>query len=703
MTSGEETLRRTHPPELKLAAAFAIGAVLVRIVFWIYTDRIWEDALITILHARNAVSGLGLTHFKLNEGPIHGFTSPLSVLVPLAGECIRLGLGLNTIRFATLFAAAGTVLLAVAMNRSYPSLRLPLYGVAMFAGFLAFEHHQTLWGMAGMETQFATALLILPLVAYQQRSTYGLGVALALALYARPDFSLVVAVVGCFLLVRAVKERSVSSFLIPFLVAVALYLPWVIFTTWYYGSPIPNTIRAKASFGFWWQSVHTAPEFWSYVRFRLRDWLFVSLGPSYGGNGWGGFHVLWDKGVISWIMTALMVVGMVFAMVKRQRDLALPYTVIVVYCLYYLFAVPGWFGWYAVPFVGLVSIFCAKGLCDLLRASLPDRLGMTAGWVLSGAYLLAITSALPTTYTGERRIQNLVEKPVRRAIGRYLKSKTPPTATVGGEPLGFIGYYSGLTYYEWPGLTSRRTADFLSKYGASLSNVFAEFRPDYLALRGYEANNLRASSLDRYWFENEYSLKKEFVVPEADRAKLLFPAWNIDLYFALWERKKVYRQQSWLDADLWPKTPKKLATEVESTGWARDGQNGERPPGERVAYGSYMGSDSHTGKLIMKFSIGSEVQRLAIPILTGPVTGNLSVTLLDATAQEPIAAPSPLPTYYTRWKAWVVDVSAVARPRQLVLVAEDRGTAFGEWLAVSEPEILDPAVPDPRLAKLGQK
>ena len=223
---------------------------------------------------------------------------------------------------------------------------------------------------------------------------------------------------------------------------------------------MPNTIRAKGNYGHWLHWGTTLSELWLNVRLRVHDWLFVTLGPSYGGNGYAGFHTLWDRGIISYVMTGLFVVSVVFAFVRKQRDLALPYLVLLVYFLYYVFLVPGTFSWYAVPFVGVVSILSAKGLCELLRTGLPPGMERRTGWILSTAYLLAITSVLPMTYTGERRVQNLVEKPVRRAIGRDLKSGTPPTATIGGEPLGYIGYYSDRTYYEWPGLASRRTVDF---------------------------------------------------------------------------------------------------------------------------------------------------------------------------------------------------------------------------------------------------
>src|SRR5262245_65197842 len=86
-------------------------AIAARLVFWIVTQRVWEDALITITHARNAVEGLGLTHHA-GEPLTHGFTSAISVLVPLAGEIVSPGAGLLALRLASLVAAVATIVAA---------------------------------------------------------------------------------------------------------------------------------------------------------------------------------------------------------------------------------------------------------------------------------------------------------------------------------------------------------------------------------------------------------------------------------------------------------------------------------------------------------------------------------------------------------------------------------------------------------------
>ena len=72
-----------------LLIALVVLAIAVRLFFWVYTNRTWEDALISVQHSENAAAGLGLTHTPSDGPPLHGFTSPLSVLVPLAGELVH--------------------------------------------------------------------------------------------------------------------------------------------------------------------------------------------------------------------------------------------------------------------------------------------------------------------------------------------------------------------------------------------------------------------------------------------------------------------------------------------------------------------------------------------------------------------------------------------------------------------------------------
>ena len=261
----------------RVIIGIALAGCLLRLFFWNFTHRTWEDALISVMHSENVALGFGLTHHHPGYPPLHGFTSPLSVLVPLLADIFHPGWGLVLIRIVSALLAIPTVLLAaaVALHRSFFA---NVWLVYLLCGYLAFEHHQILWGMAGMETQMAVFVLFLTLYHALKLNTWALGISMALCMYARPDFAIFLLVVAIYLVVtdRSILFKSGG-------LAVALYAPWLLFTTLYYGSPIPNTIIAKSmGYGLWTRQVKlfSAP-FFNTVWDRFFNGIFLPLGPSF--------------------------------------------------------------------------------------------------------------------------------------------------------------------------------------------------------------------------------------------------------------------------------------------------------------------------------------------------------------------------------------------------------------------------------------
>lgn len=517
----------------RIGWAFAVLAVLVRIVFWRNTGRVWEDSLITILHAENALDGLGLTHYKPDEGPIHGFTSPLGVLIPLAGEWLHRGWALDSIRVASLVAAFFTVRFAARIAIGVPGLGLTPPLAALVCGYLAFEHHQILWGMAGMETQVVVCLLLGSIVCFAERRYVALGVALGLCLWGRPDMALWAMTVGAALLLRGRSEGTWRPLAAVAGLCAAVYLPWIAFATWYYGSPVPNTILAKsAGFSYWWLREKSLAFWIEGAAYHTWVSILAPLGPAFGGNG-TNFVKLFDHGAVAALMTAAIAVGFVAAWRRGSFEVRLLYAFFWVFLLYFVFLVPAFFGWYVMPFMAVAIFLAAHGLGVMVRA-LP-RANEWVALAMAIAYLAIMIGVLPVTFRGERNIMRLVEQPVRISIGRYLHDHAPPNATVGGEPLGFIGYYSRRAYYDYPGLVSRRVVDFLRETKQrSLAAMLMRFHPDYLVLRDFEIDGFGA---DKPWLEQNYRVERHFSVPEADRAKLFHGERNIDLAYTLFKRK----------------------------------------------------------------------------------------------------------------------------------------------------------------------
>jgi hypothetical protein len=67
-----------------------------------------------------------------------------------------------------------------------------------------------------------------------------------------------------------------------------------------------------------------------------------------------------------------------------------------------------------------------------------------------------------------------------------------PRDTVMLEPLGYIGYFSGLRMQDYPGLASREVVEIRKRLGPSAEgNVFVEMKPDWFVLRPWEALRLK--------------------------------------------------------------------------------------------------------------------------------------------------------------------------------------------------------------------
>lgn len=516
--------------------ALAFG---LRLFFWLYTGRTWEDALITVLHSENFYHGLGLTHFKIDDPkPLFGFTSPISVLAPLLADRFHVGWGLPFLKLLSLLAGPVTVWFGYRIVRVFLA---PLNRAAavLGAGYLAIEHHQILWGMAGMETQLATAILLAAIYFLLAENLTASAILSGMCLLARPDFILWVGIAGAATTVASILRRDFKPLVKFAALVTVMYGPWIIFTTLYYGSPIPNTIVAKrlGYVGFW----ETATSFRSLLLNAagiLRANVCSPLEPVFGGNG-TGFSPLIKGYWLEELCLAVILFGFIDDLVRRRWRFWPVYAFAVLAAAFFVFRAPAIFGWYVVPLCGVLALLLGKGVADITDF-LPRRLGRISAWLLTAAYLASFAAVLPTTFRAERNIQELVENRGRKEIGIYL-SHTPPWTTIGGEPLGYIGYYSRRTYYDYPGLCSRKVVQWLQahKYprAEKQMQVWDYLRPDYLVLRKVEYEDFVAQP-DGAFLINDYRLDREFSVPAEDQERLFHPETNIDLDFLVLKKVK---------------------------------------------------------------------------------------------------------------------------------------------------------------------
>lgn len=454
-----------------LLAAFIAGALVVRLVFWFYTQRVWEDALITTTPARNAWMGNGLTH-HVSEPRVHSFTSPISVLIPLVGEAISQGV--LVLRLTSLL---GTVAALVYASRIADLLELHVAPRVFLLGFLAFEQTHIFFGITGMETQIATAILLANAFYLLRRDWTKVGLLCGLALLARPEFGLWIAVAGLVVLFRA--PRALPRFIGAFLLVAG---PWIVFTTLYYGSPVPHTIVAKGLYGSGWPSWADTVDYlgsWWTVIAPFRAWSFTVDTP---------VPPLLLQ-LVALTVFALAVTGLWSA--RRERPLlATLGAFLALFFVYRTLAhLAAYFMWYMPPVTAFVAVLTAVGLNRLRRVS------GVASAVVAGLLVVAFAAHMPFTFPLEKRVQRDIEVAVRTETGKYLDTVMDQDDTVVLEPLGFIAFEAfNKTTYDFPGLSSKVAAAAVSKLPPRRRDVMGltdAIRPDYAVLRQGEWNFVR--------------------------------------------------------------------------------------------------------------------------------------------------------------------------------------------------------------------
>lgn len=455
-----------------LLLTFIIVAVVVRLAFWFYTQRVWEDSLITLTAARNVWEGHGLTHHA-SEPRVHSFTSPISVLIPLIG--IPFQAGLAALRLSSLVGAVAAVYFAYRIG-----VLLSFHWAAqvLVLSYLSCDQLQIFFGMSGMETQVATAIGLGAIYFFSQESWRSLGYCCGLASIARPEFVVfLLPLIGLTLLLSFRSAIvTVAARALPFA------LGWFGFATLYYGSPIPHTIRAK-SYRFHYGFRTTAWEaMWD---FTIRSWHDYAPFREF----WAAIRTPFPDIALQAIvvaMVALFVTGWLVAIRRNAAIFLCGATFVSFYVYRNVTVLNSYYMWYLPPFVALGFLVAGFGLSRLSRR-LP-KVGMVIGVAIGVAYAAHLPFSLPL----DRKVQKRIEMPVRVTTGRILNALMAEKDTVVLEPLGFIGWEAfNKTVYDFPGLGSKIAERALQDPPhCSLVGLVDALQPTFLCFRPGEVAKL---------------------------------------------------------------------------------------------------------------------------------------------------------------------------------------------------------------------
>ena len=454
-------------PHFHLFVFFCFVAVLVRIIFMIYTGRIWEDALIALTSARNFWDGFGLTHHD-SEPPVQSFSSVIGEIIMIFGEAF--GKGILAIQLASIVSAVASIYFAFRIGVQFS---FNLIAQALVLSYLALDHLQVFFGMAGMETQVVTAILLANAYYYLSSRWTALGLATALAILSRPEFVLWAFII--FIVILAFHREAVISVFTPVIIVA---LSWAMFAISYFGTITPQTVSAKSivynrkpfaplpdilDFCIdWWKHISPFRQYWAVSATPVPDFVLM---------------------IVVLVLLGFAFIGAYRASIENRRFLAIVFLV-AGFAVYRTVTANGPYSmWYLPPFMALFFLFAAAGISYVGRWN--GWVARVVGGVLILAYSIPIFFAMPL----DKMMQVEIEVGVRTKVGHELARAMKSTDTVVLEPLGYIGWaIRNKSVYDYPGLASpvalnalmKRPGTGLGGMMDTLSPTFAVLRPDVL-------------------------------------------------------------------------------------------------------------------------------------------------------------------------------------------------------------------------------
>ncbi|MDB6113803.1 MAG: hypothetical protein JWQ62_748 [Lacunisphaera sp.] len=512
------SIRRVPPPSRSkwLVVALALG---VPLAFALFTNHAWEDYYITLRSSRNLVAGNGLV---FNPGErLHTFTSPLGVLVPALCTAVT---GTDHESAALwLFRIINVVFLAAAallVWRRIEALGWTAPARLLFFGLLLADAKLVDFSINGMETALMVYFVLL--LWSELESPAGpkpsrLAAAYGGLMWTRPDaFILAGLLTVTHFLFRGREARrlpvSWPVLLRGALIGGLLYAPWFAWAWWYYGSPVPHTILAKSAI--------TPPASIPYllllpIRELLGRSSLVNLFlPTYWMfGGWPRLlqyfaQILTVVSLFGWVLPGL-------APLARRASLTL------FLGGFYLCAII-MFPWYVPPWSILAYLTLAQmvdqaGRHAMVAARPIFHTGLRVGCAVA---VLLQAGMLAGTAWQMRNHQHYVEDQVRHEIGDWLRRHSAPGETVFLEPLGYIGYFSRMKTYDYPGLSSREVTAAIKAGNTSYTALIDRLHPDWIVLRPAELG--RPEFQVNPILERDYQVVKEWnATPQLDAVRVL--------------------------------------------------------------------------------------------------------------------------------------------------------------------------------------
>ncbi len=490
-------------------------------------ERTVDDAYITFRYARNLMDGLG---FVYNPGErVMGTTTPLYTLL-MAGLSfvLRIQNFPAIALWVNALADAATCVLLIYLGERLSGQRR----VGVAAGLLyAVAAFSVTFAVGGMETSIYVMLITFTALLYLQERT-GWAVTAALALLTRPDALIFLGPLGLdygirFLLsISNRRSAELQASHIPILRTAAFFLapllPWLLFATFYFGTPIPHSIAAKSV------TYQLNPE-----EGFVRLWQHYSTpfveNATFEKLPFGNFWPL--PGIILYL--SLYLIGFLTFARRDSRAIAItayPW----LYFATFAIANPLIFRWYLTPPLPLYFIGILGGISRIadslsriaslkrrsvdVRALFAGRASRFAFYAVTAIFLFFSLRAWALTpdHGPNRPAPDMawfkLEQLYTQVDQELAPHVTPQTVIAAGD-IGALGYFSGARILDTIGLISPESVPYyplpheqlVINYAIS-ADLITDRQPDYVVfLEVYGRKTLLADSR----FLADYTLQQK--------------------------------------------------------------------------------------------------------------------------------------------------------------------------------------------------
>jgi hypothetical protein len=477
-------------------------ALVLPLAFAAITSQAWEDFYIAYRHSVHLAEGHGLT-YQVGKR-IQGFSSPLATLLLAAAH--RLAGGSETgalwafrIASAGAYAVGLYAILRASLRsgaaRSWAALVLPALVYLLDLKSVSFSAN-------GMETGFVLLFLAgsLACLAGPGRG-FALGALWAGLLWARADgFVYVGAMALAALAFGRPRRQALPGLLRAAGVCGVLYLPWFAFAWSYYGSPIPQSVAAKAvntglhNVADLAQVVERIPEVLGFLYLRPYAQYQASSLVAHAGALAGG-------------------VASVYWLLPRGRAFGRVASLVTCFGVVYLAFMPQTYPWY-YPAVVVASLPALSALLSDLGALRRFSPALRRGAFATACLVTVVALGGPWRefVTVARVMQRVSEDGNRRPLGLWLAANAGSVDRVYLECPGYIGFYSGLEMLDYPGLVSPAVVSARERLGDGFVVVGASLAPEWMVLRSAEIESFERRSAG--WLARHYTLERSFDVSQ---------------------------------------------------------------------------------------------------------------------------------------------------------------------------------------------